>query len=146
MSATVSGRATAPARARTAASVSAWPWSAISPSSTVDRSARPGWETTRARRSWSRFPRATPELGLSGGVRSLLAPEVLHLLAGVFELRAVPHLLDAGPDVAFLFLDVVLERQAELADLLHPGVIDWLEPPALPGESFQLRDFPALVV
>jgi hypothetical protein len=39
-------------------------------------------------------------------VRQLLALEVLHLLAGVFELRGVPHVLDAGPDVAFLFLDV----------------------------------------
>ena len=47
-----------PARAPMAASVSVWPWSGISPSSTAGRSARRAREKTRGQRSSSRFPRA----------------------------------------------------------------------------------------
>src|SRR4029453_15444958 len=86
------------------------------------------------------------ERAVSGGVRQLLALEVLHLLAGVFELRGVPHLLDGGPDVPLLSPVVVRELEGELAHCPHPGVVDWLDPADLPDERLQLGDLRVMML
>jgi len=49
------------------------------------------------------------------------------LLPGMLDLGSVPYLLDPRPDVAFFFLDMMLQRLLQFLDLVNPLISGRIE-------------------